>query len=147
MVHHWQNVGDTQKVTFQCLLRFTVKFSPYPSILIRFRQILQGAEFGRSDIYSKVHIFWEGHKILRNPHLTFDWHYTWDKSKVKILQNFVAYSEYMNFKKMGSMIYFVLCFLRMGTNWEYLPRLSHILKVIKTQIVFSILLAVTLKLT
>ena len=23
----------------------------------------------------KVHIFWEGHKILRNIHLTFDWHY------------------------------------------------------------------------
>ena len=23
----------------------------------------------------KVHIFWEGHKILRNLHLTFDWHY------------------------------------------------------------------------
>ena len=24
----------------------------------------------------KVHIFWEDHKILRNLHLTFDWHYT-----------------------------------------------------------------------
>ena len=24
----------------------------------------------------KVHIFWEGHKILRNLHLTFEWHYT-----------------------------------------------------------------------
>ena len=23
----------------------------------------------------KVHIFWEGHKILRNLHLSFDWHY------------------------------------------------------------------------
>ena len=23
----------------------------------------------------KVHIFWEGHKILRNLHLRFDWHY------------------------------------------------------------------------
>ena len=23
----------------------------------------------------KVHIFWEDHKILRNSHLTFDWHY------------------------------------------------------------------------
>ena len=27
----------------------------------------------KSDI--KVHIFWEGHKILRNLHLTFSWHY------------------------------------------------------------------------
>ena len=26
------------------------------------------------EIYAKVHIFWEGHKILRNIHLTFDWH-------------------------------------------------------------------------
>ena len=26
-------------------------------------------------ITCKVHIFWEGHKILRNLHLTFDWHY------------------------------------------------------------------------
>ena len=41
---------------------------------------------------SKVHIFWEGHKILQNLHLTFV------KSKVKISQNFVAFSEYMNFK-------------------------------------------------
>ena len=28
---------------------------------------------------SKVHIFWEGHKILRNLHLTFDWHYIGQK--------------------------------------------------------------------
>ena len=27
----------------------------------------------------KVHIFWEGHKTLRNLHLTFDWHYTGQK--------------------------------------------------------------------
>ena len=35
----------------------------------------------------KVHIFWEGHKILPV------------RSKVKILQNYVAFSEYMNFKE------------------------------------------------
>ena len=29
--------------------------------------------------FGKVHIFWEGHKILRNLHLTFDWHYTGQK--------------------------------------------------------------------
>ena len=40
------------------------------------------------------HVLREGHKILRNLHLTFDWHC---KSKVKILQIFVAFSEYMNF--------------------------------------------------
>ena len=27
----------------------------------------------------KVHIFWVGHKILRNLHLTFDWHYIGQK--------------------------------------------------------------------
>ena len=27
----------------------------------------------------KVHIFWEGHKILRNLYLTFDWHYIGQK--------------------------------------------------------------------
>ena len=42
----------------------------------------------------KVHIFWEGHKILRNLRLTFDWHY---KSKMEISQIFLAFSEYMNF--------------------------------------------------
>ena len=25
-------------------------------------------------IQIKVHIFWEGHKILQNLHFTFDWH-------------------------------------------------------------------------
>ena len=27
----------------------------------------------------KVHILWEGHEILRNLHLTFDWHYIGQK--------------------------------------------------------------------
>ena len=27
----------------------------------------------------KVHIFWEGYKILRNLHLTFDWNYIGQK--------------------------------------------------------------------
>ena len=27
----------------------------------------------------KVHIFWEGHKILRNLHLTFDWNFIGQK--------------------------------------------------------------------
>ena len=29
--------------------------------------------------YFKVHIFLEGHKILQNLHLTFDWHYIGQK--------------------------------------------------------------------
>ena len=44
--------------------------------------------------FTKVHIFWEGHKIFRNLHLTVC---TVDKSKMKISQNFVTFSEYMNF--------------------------------------------------
>ena len=43
----------------------------------------------------KVHIFWEGHKILRNFPLDFDRHYIGQKGKIS--QNFVASSEYMNF--------------------------------------------------
>ena len=47
---------------------------------------------------SKIHIFWEGHKILRNFHLTFVL-CSVSQSKVKISQNFVVFSEYMNFTK------------------------------------------------
>ena len=45
---------------------------------------------------SKVHIFWEGHKILGNLHLTFVLCTVPVKSMVEISQNFVAFSEYMN---------------------------------------------------
>ena len=45
-----------------------------------------------------VHIFWEDHKILRNLHLTFVL-CSARKSKVKILQNCAAFSEYMVFKR------------------------------------------------
>ena len=47
----------------------------------------------------KVHIFWEGHKILRNLHLRLDL-CTVVKFKVEISQNFVAFSEYMNFTRL-----------------------------------------------
>ena len=40
---------------------------------------------------SKVCIFWEGHKILRNLYLTLVY------GEVKISRNFVVFSEYMNF--------------------------------------------------
>ena len=43
----------------------------------------------------KVHTFWEGHKILQNLHLTFDWHYIGQIGED--LQNCVAFSEYINF--------------------------------------------------
>ena len=44
----------------------------------------------------KVHIFSEGHKILRNLHLTLS-HVVPVKCKVEISQKIVAFSEYMNF--------------------------------------------------
>ena len=44
----------------------------------------------------KVLIFWEGHKILRNLHLSFDWHYIGQKWGGDF-PNFVAFSEYMKF--------------------------------------------------
>ena len=58
---------------------------------------------------SKVQIFWEGRKILRNLPLTFD-NSTYTvlhtvKSKGKISQNFLAFSEYMNFNT-----YYILYF-------------------------------------
>ena len=48
--------------------------------------------------FYKVHIFWEGHKILQSLHLTFDRH-SEEKRKVEILKIFLALSEYMNFKE------------------------------------------------
>ena len=51
----------------------------------------------------KVHIFWEGHKIFRNLHLPFDWHYIGHK----ISQIFVALSEYMNFMNKEMASYFL----------------------------------------
>jgi hypothetical protein len=45
----------------------------------------------------KVHIFWEGHKILQSS--TVDLSYVVPvKSMAEILQNSVPFSEYMNFK-------------------------------------------------
>ena len=41
-------------------------------------------------------MFWEGHKICEISTLLLSY-VTWDKRKVEILQNFVAFSEYMNF--------------------------------------------------
>ena len=43
--------------------------------------------------YCKVHIFWEGHKILQNLHRRFDWHCIGQIYGA----DFVALSEYMNF--------------------------------------------------
>ena len=59
----------------------------------------------------KVHIFREGHKILRYLHLTFTV-CTVVKSKVNISQNFVAFSENMNFTILSNN-------LNGNSTWEY----------------------------
>ena len=42
----------------------------------------------------KVHIFWEGHKILRNFHRKFDWHDIEQIYSGDFSQNFVTFLEY-----------------------------------------------------
>ena len=44
----------------------------------------------------KVHIFWEGHKILQNLHYRLDWHYNGQIYGGDFAK--LAFSEYMNFK-------------------------------------------------
>ena len=63
---------------------------------------------------------------MQNLHLSFDWHY---KSKVEIKQNFVAFSEYMNFNcklslyiqdvKKGNIRYIANTFPSYGYLWNY----------------------------
>ena len=78
--------------------RFIVQISP--SWLLNIQGHVRAVKwFDINFVYKnvgKVHIFWEGHKILRNLPLTFDYS-TYSQSKGKISQNFVAFSEYMNF--------------------------------------------------
>ena len=54
--------------------------------------------FGQVQI--RVHLFWEGHKILRNLPLLLS-SVVPVKNKVEISQDFVAFSEYMNFINIG----------------------------------------------
>ena len=72
---------------------------------------------------SKVHIFWEGHKILRNLHLTL--------SYVVPVKSFVAFSEYMNFKggffPEHTLMYFIRAIFDEQTlETKYALGISHI---------------------
>ena len=81
------------------VLSFRFSFFPFYKNVIRelsFLWIITDLSDTNQSQINKVHIFWEGHKILRNLHLTFEWHYL-GKIKVKISKKFVAFSEYMNF--------------------------------------------------
>ena len=48
----------------------------------------------------KIKVLWEGHIILPNPHNRFDVYITSVKSKMEISQDFVAFSEYLNFTEL-----------------------------------------------
>ena len=54
-------------------------------------------EVEESSVSFKVHIFWEGHKILWNLHCGFE--PLLHKTNLEILQKFVAFLEYMTFTK------------------------------------------------
>ena len=53
--------------------------------------------FTAIELPGKVNIFWEGHNFSQNLHRKFVLYVVPVKSMVEILQNFVAFSEYMNF--------------------------------------------------
>ena len=84
----WKNSSNLLKYCNFCTWP-KMALSEYSLRLQALRYFLQG--------HNKVCIFWEGHKIFAKslPYYCL----RTDKSKVKILQNFVAFSEYMNFNQ------------------------------------------------
>ena len=70
-------------------------------------------------MYFKVRIFWEGHRILRNLHLNFVL-CTASQILVEISQNFVAFSENMNFIQWN-----IFLKLRGFNNVRFLKRWNH----------------------
>ena len=91
----------------------------------------------------KVRIFWEGHKIWRNLPLKI-WCY-WVASNIrwKIFSNFVAFSEYSNFKKKSlirNLRYdeFYKSFCNWITAWYGLVIIILLLKVISSTLNFFI---------
>ena len=58
-----------------CTYVISIGFSYLVSSLFTYTWLKCAAQKSCITAPRKVHIFWEGHKILRNLHLTFDWHY------------------------------------------------------------------------
>ena len=71
---------------YYTMLGFTLEFWGFTSDWCSLFQIVNSSPFLFRIFAIKVHIFWEGHKILRNFPLTFD-------RKGNISQFFVAFSE------------------------------------------------------
>ena len=74
---------------------------------------------------SKVHIFWEGHKIFRNLHLTFYWHCIGQKlvgDFAKLWCLLRIYELYIHTYIIGGLTSFlVLCFFLEVCSMTYLP--------------------------
>ena len=91
-----KKMSDSSQLTFSLTLIAT---EPLDQIMATLTDIMVTMEAVRTWRFFcmkfKVHIFWEGHKILQNLHLTFVLLPV--KSKVKISQIYVAFSEYTNF--------------------------------------------------
>ena len=67
---------ELYKLIYRAWIGFIVRFVIPTICLVVFNvKIIRKVSY-RKD---KVHIFWEGHKFLRNLHLTFDWHYIGQK--------------------------------------------------------------------
>ena len=98
-----------EKLTLKALVIFFWPTLTPRSFILSFFQLYGALSYAEADLHifwpsriltdnlnrsklNEVHILFEGHKSLRNYYSTYP-----VKSKVKILQNFVAFSEHMNF--------------------------------------------------
>ena len=83
---YWQTIGSfgillqsffVATFRYICLLHedFLLGFSLSPTVSTLFPPLDSFLPWKISTHLYKVHIFWEGQKILRNLHLIFDWHY------------------------------------------------------------------------
>ena len=126
--------------SFTTALYFVRSFHLHYPIFILFQiHDLHSVSIGPSDFF-KVHIFWERHKILQNLHLTY---VVPVKSKVKISQNFVVCSEYMNFKTIESDTELTKLSFENIKNWPFLEKISSIMFQVnskKCQIIFKTLI-------
>ena len=63
----------------------------------------------------KVHIFWEGHKMLGNLHCRVDRYYIGQIYSGDLLQKFASFSQYMNFNGLYFEIIFESVCIKIGS--------------------------------
>ena len=73
----WEEIYSrlTNKRSAIVFIRFWIFFPAITSLIL----FVLFIPYFRLLVFGKVHIFWEGPKILQNLHLTFDWHYIGQK--------------------------------------------------------------------